>query len=186
VPDHHGHVFEGVLARCGLTPDRIVLELADDGFGEVSRLAVAIAEYRERGYRVAIDNFGRHSADLDRLEALAPDIVKLDRCLIGHFGHLSLAKRVMTELAAEAPSPRPAARHPVHRKPLQLQVAREAGADWLQGICWAARPSPACRPPARRPQAARARGGLTCRRPGSWPARAGRGARRRAGGCRRR
>jgi EAL domain-containing protein (putative c-di-GMP-specific phosphodiesterase class I) len=101
---------------------------------------VAIAEYRERGYRVAIDNFGRHSADLDRLEALAPDIVKLDRCLIGHFGHLSLAKRVMTELAAEAPSPRPAARHPVHRKPLQLQVAREAGADWLQGICWAARP----------------------------------------------
>jgi hypothetical protein len=68
----------------------------------VSRLAVAIAEYRERGYRVAIDNFGRHSADLDRLEALAPDIVKLDRCLIGHFGHLSLAKRVMTELAAEA------------------------------------------------------------------------------------
>ena len=74
VPDHHGHVFEGVLARCGLTPDRIVLELADDGFGEVSRLAVAIAEYRARGYRVAIDNFGRHSADLDRLEALAPHL----------------------------------------------------------------------------------------------------------------
>jgi EAL domain-containing protein (putative c-di-GMP-specific phosphodiesterase class I) len=59
------------------------------------------AAYRERGYRVAIDNFGRHSACLDRLEALAPDLVKLDRSLIGHAGHLSLAKRVMTELSAE-------------------------------------------------------------------------------------
>ena len=145
VPDHHGHVFEGVLARCGLTPDRIVLELADDGFGDVSRLAVAIAEYQERGYRVAIDNFGRHSADLDRLEALAPDIVKLDRCLIGHFGHLSLAKRVMSELAVEA------RRLGLHlgiqciENPLQLQVAREAGADWLQGNL-VGRPAEACLP----------------------------------------
>lgn len=145
VPDHHGHVFEGVLARCGLTPDRIVLELADDGFGDVSRLAVAIAEYRERGYRVAIDNFGRHSADLDRLEALAPDIVKLDRCMIGHFGHLSLAKRVMTELATEARRLGLQLGIQCIENPLQLEVAREVGADWLQGYLLG-RPAEACLP----------------------------------------
>jgi hypothetical protein len=32
----------------------------------------------EQGYRVAIDSFGRHSADLDRREALAR--ISLDRC----------------------------------------------------------------------------------------------------------
>ena len=145
VSDHHGHVFEGVLARCGLTPDRIVLELADDGFGDPARLAAAIAEYRERGYRVAIDNFGRHSADLERL---APDIVKLDRCLIGHFGHLSLAKRVMTELAAEARRLGLQLAIQCIENPLQLQVAREAGADWLQGHLLG-RPAAGCLPIAR-------------------------------------
>lgn len=148
VSDHHGHVFEGVLARCGLTLDRIVLELADDGFGDPARLAVAVAEYRERGYRIAIDNFGRHSADLERLERLAPDIVKLDRCLIGHFGHLSLAKRVMTELAAEARRLGLQLAIQCIENPLQLQVAQEAGADWLQGYLLG-RPAAGCLPVAR-------------------------------------
>lgn len=155
VRDHHGHVFESVLSRCGLTPDRIVLELTDDGFEDRARLAAAIGEYRERGYRVAIDNFGRHSSDLDRLEALAPDVVKLDRSLIGHAGHLSLAKRVLTEMSAE-----------IHRlglrvvcqcieNPLQRQVAQDAGVDWLQGHL-IGRPVPHCLPivQPRRPRAA--------------------------------
>ncbi len=155
VPDHHGHAFETVLARCGLTPDRIVLELTDDGFENLPRLAAAIAEYRARGYRVAIDNFGRHSSDLERLETLAPDIVKLDRSLIGHAGHLSLAKRVMTGLCAEI-------RHfgltmvcQCIENPLQLQVAHEAGVDWLQGRL-IGRPAPGCVPvsPQRRTPAA--------------------------------
>ena len=133
VRDHHGHVFETVLSRCGLTPERIVLELTDDGFESLPRLAGAIAEYRERGYRVAIDNFGRHSSDLERLETLAPDIVKLDRSLIGHAGHLSLAKRVMTDMSEEIHGLGLTVVSQCIENPLQLQVARDAGADWLQG-----------------------------------------------------
>jgi EAL domain-containing protein (putative c-di-GMP-specific phosphodiesterase class I) len=132
VRGHHGHVFEAILARCGLTPERIVLELADDGFGKLACLKAAVAAYRERGYRVAIDNFGRHSACLDRLEALAPDLVKLDRSLIGHAGHLSLAKRVMTELA-----PRSVASVPRWSASALKTLAAPGGpgcrGDWLQG-----------------------------------------------------
>lgn len=133
VSDHHGHVFESVLARCGLTPERVVLEITDDGFGSPDRLATAIAAYRERGYRVAIDNFGRHSADLARLEMLAPDIVKLDRSLIGHAGHLSLAQRVMTEMSAELRRLGFAVVCQCIENPLQRQVAQAAQVDWLQG-----------------------------------------------------
>lgn len=133
VPTHHGHVFESILMRCGLTPERIVLEVSDDGFDALPRLRGAIAAYQHRGYRVAIDNFGRHTACIDRLEALAPDIVKLDRSLIGHAGHLSLAKRVMTELSGEIR--RLGARLVCQciENPLQLQVATDANVDWLQG-----------------------------------------------------
>jgi len=155
VPDHHGQVFESVLVRCGLTADRIMLELSDDGFEDQARLAGAIAEYRARGYRVAIDNFGRHSSDLERLAALAPDIVKLDRSLIGHAGHLSLAKRVLTGMCAEIHQLGLLVVSQCIENPLQVQVARDAGADWLQGNALG-RAALACRPssPPRRPRRA--------------------------------
>ncbi len=133
VRGHHGHAFEATLARCGLTPERIVLELADDGFDKLECIRGAIDAYRERGYRVAIDNFGRHTACLDRLEALAPDVVKLDRSLIGHAGHLSLAKRVITELSGEIRRLGAQVVGQCIENPLQIQVAQEAGVDWLQG-----------------------------------------------------
>jgi EAL domain-containing protein (putative c-di-GMP-specific phosphodiesterase class I) len=130
---HHGHAFQSILSRCGLTPPRIVLEIADDGFTSPLRMARAINEYRARGYRVAIDNFGRHSVDLERLEQLAPDIVKLDRSLIGHAGHLSMARRVLTGMSAELQRLGMLSVCQWIETAQQLQLAKEAGATWLQG-----------------------------------------------------
>jgi EAL domain-containing protein (putative c-di-GMP-specific phosphodiesterase class I) len=151
VREHHGHVFESILARCGLTPERIVLEVSDDGFDGLSRLRSVIAAYQERGYRVAIDNFGRHTACLDRLEALSPDIVKLDRSLIGHAGHLSLAKRVMTELSGEIRRLGASVVCQCIENPLQLQVAQDANVDFLQGYR-IGRPAVHCLPVVRQRQ----------------------------------
>lgn len=145
VREHHGHVFESILARCGLTPDRIVLEVSDDGFEALPGLLRAIAGYRERGYRIAIDNFGRHTSDLERLETLAPDVVKLDRSLIGHSGHLSLARKVMTDLVEEIRRLGAQVACQCIEHPLQLDVARDAGVDWLQGYLFG-QPSTACQP----------------------------------------
>lgn len=145
VRDHHGQVFENVLARCGLTPERIVLELSDDGFESAAQLAVAIAEYRERGYRIAIDNFGRHSASLERLALLGPDIVKLDRSLVGHAGHLDVARRVVSGLVPEIHRLGMQVVIPFIETPLQLELALGSGADWLQGYR-IARPAPDCLP----------------------------------------
>lgn len=145
VREHHGHVFESILARCGLTPDRIVLEVSDDGFEALPGLLRAISGYRERGYRIAIDNFGRHTSDLERLEALAPDVVKLDRSLIGHSGHLSLARKVMTDLVLEIRRLGGQVACQCIEHPLQLDVAREAGVDWLQGYLFG-QPAAGCQP----------------------------------------
>ncbi|ATE59518.1 EAL domain-containing protein [Thauera sinica] len=145
VPDHHGQVFETVLSRCGLAPDRIVLEISDDGFRHPARLAAAISEYRERGYRIALDNFGRHSSDLDRLAELAPDIVKLDRSLSGHAGQLSLARKVMEELVPEIRRLGMKVVSQCIENDEQLRLARDLAVDGLQGYL-IGRPAQDCRP----------------------------------------
>ena len=78
----HGRVFEGILRQCGLAPEQIVLEVAEHAIRDKQRLRHAIAGWQERGYRIAIDNFGRGHTQLARVLNLAPDIVKLDRRLL--------------------------------------------------------------------------------------------------------
>lgn len=142
---HAVTVLDPVLMRCGLQPEQLVLEFADDGFGSPLALATAIDACRREGHRVALDNYGRHSADLRRVEALMPDIVKLDSSVIGHSGHLSLARRVLMGLTAEFRRMGVVAVCQWIENPLQLQVARDVGVDWLQGRLLG-RPQPRCVP----------------------------------------
>ena len=58
-------LFQAVLAACGLSPQRVVLEVTDHGFEDCTALAAAIAQCRGRGYHTAIDNFGRFSCDIE-------------------------------------------------------------------------------------------------------------------------
>lgn len=57
VQEAHGAFFEQLLRRCGLGPDRIVLILPALGAGTdgFDRYLVAATNYRERGYRLALD-----------------------------------------------------------------------------------------------------------------------------------
>jgi EAL domain-containing protein (putative c-di-GMP-specific phosphodiesterase class I) len=145
VPERHGHVFETVLSRCGLTPERVALEITDDGFADPEHLANAIAEYQARGYRITLDNFGRHSTDLERLATLAPDIVKLDRSLSGHAGHLALARRVLEGLVPEIRHLGMTIASQHIETAEQLQLAESLGVDWLQGHLLG-RPASECKP----------------------------------------
>lgn len=140
-----GKVFDTVLSSCGLKAERVVLEMIDTGFGDCAEVAAAIARYRAKGYQVALDNFGRYSWDLERLKTLAPDIVKLDRCLIGHAGHLSLAKQVLVELTSEIQGLGMVVVSQCIENAQQLQAAMESSADWFQGY-FIARPALTCQP----------------------------------------
>ncbi|MCV2217097.1 EAL domain-containing protein [Thauera sp. Sel9] len=144
VPEQHGQIFESVLSRCGLTPERVVLELTDDGLADPAPLTAAITEYKERNYRIAIDNFGRHSNDLDRLAALGPDIVKLDRSLSRRAQAAPAAANLVAGLRRR--SIRVVAQHVETAE--QARHAKELGVDWLQGSL-PGEPAPDCRPIAR-------------------------------------
>lgn len=76
VQNQHGLVYEAILKRCGLAPEDIVLNIDAGSVGRHPRLGEALANYRQRGYRLAIAAPGAVLA-VDELLALKPDILQL-------------------------------------------------------------------------------------------------------------
>lgn len=78
----HGKVFERILHANSVPTDRIVIEIQESGIENDKKLADAIENYRDRGYHIAIDDFGKKHSNLDRLWKLSPEYVKLDLTII--------------------------------------------------------------------------------------------------------
>lgn len=70
-----------MLARVGLEPRRLVVEVVEQALAEESAVVLGnIATLRQAGVRIAIDDFGTGMSSLRRLTRLPVDIVKVDRC----------------------------------------------------------------------------------------------------------
>ena len=78
----HGKVFERILHSNSVPTDRVVIEIQEGLIDQEKQLAEAIVNYRDRGYRIAIDRFGSARSHIDRLWKFTPDFVKLDLYLI--------------------------------------------------------------------------------------------------------
>lgn len=78
----HGRVFEQVLHQHDVSTRQVVIEINESAVGEERLLKEAVANYRDRGYRIAIDDFGKEHSNLERLWTLLPEYVKLDASII--------------------------------------------------------------------------------------------------------
>ncbi|MFZ3087714.1 MAG: EAL domain-containing protein [Methylotenera sp.] len=78
----HGKVFERILHSNSVPTDRVAIEIQEGLIDQEKQLAEAIVNYRDRGYRIAIDRFGSTQSHIDRLWKFTPDFVKLDLHLI--------------------------------------------------------------------------------------------------------
>ncbi|MEU4218489.1 bifunctional diguanylate cyclase/phosphodiesterase [Actinoplanes sp. NPDC026623] len=72
----------GVLARTGLAPHRLVLEITESALVYESAGIAMLNELREHGIRVAIDDFGTGYSSLHYLTRLPVDILKIDRSFV--------------------------------------------------------------------------------------------------------
>lgn len=140
----HGSYFESVLRRCGLAPERVVLEILESSVDDLPQLQKALANYQRRGYRIAIDDFGRSHSNFDRLWQLQPDIVKLDRSLIVSAGENDRVRRTLPRLVDIIHELDALTVFEGIETPEQLQLARDCGADALQGYLLG-RPASECR-----------------------------------------
>jgi len=72
----------GVLARTGLAPERLVLEITESALVDESAGIAKLRALREHGIRVAIDDFGTGYSSLHYLTRLPVDILKIDRSFV--------------------------------------------------------------------------------------------------------
>ena len=85
---------------CHFPLDRLVVELTEHhAISDTSRFADTISEFRQRGVRVAIDDFGAGYSGLNLLADFQPDFIKLDmnlvRAIHGHGPRQSIVRAII-------------------------------------------------------------------------------------------
>jgi len=126
----------GELVRYyGLLPKRVCVEISPDDSVDEQALLEAVAIYREMGISIAVDGFGKGRANFDRVIAVHPDVVKIDRSLFADrmlgWGRARRMLGGVVELLHEA-----RARVVVSgiETAAEARVAVDAGADYVQGF----------------------------------------------------
>jgi diguanylate cyclase (GGDEF)-like protein len=72
-----------VLAELGVPPQRLVLEVTEHAVAtDMEELVGRLAELRETGVRIALDDFGAGYSSLTQLRTLPVDILKIDHALV--------------------------------------------------------------------------------------------------------
>jgi EAL domain-containing protein (putative c-di-GMP-specific phosphodiesterase class I) len=66
----------------GLPPERVVIEIIESRIPDASSLERFVTAHRKRGFLIALDDMGTGHSNLERIPAIKPDIIKLDRLLI--------------------------------------------------------------------------------------------------------
>lgn len=78
----HGESFLELLKEYeakGIELHRFVLEITEHNFeGDIEQLYHMLAYYRTYGIKIAVDNIGKESSNLDRIALLSPDLLKID------------------------------------------------------------------------------------------------------------
>lgn len=73
---------------------RIILEITED-HANTNKLKEIVKRYRKQGLRVALDDFGAGSSQLQRVMAIQPDIIKIDMRLFKHASKGGIAGEVV-------------------------------------------------------------------------------------------
>ncbi len=95
--------------EAGMSPDRIVCEVADNQ-GSETRLVADFAEHmRAMGFRVAIADYGAGDSDIERVKLIKPDYVKFEAAWARHFMRNSagaaLLRVIVQQFASEGIEP---------------------------------------------------------------------------------
>lgn len=117
----HGKVFERILHANSVPTHRVVIEIQESVVEHEHQLADAIENYTERGYRIAIGNFGSKHSHLERLWKLAPEFVKLDIGLIKEAERNTRMRKILPRLIQLI--------HDIGAQPVITGIESQAGLD---------------------------------------------------------
>ncbi|MES2499211.1 MAG: EAL domain-containing protein [Pseudomonadota bacterium] len=129
----HGKVFERILHANSVPTERIVIQIDEGLVAQDKQLIEAINNYRDRGYRIALEHFGNTHSHIDRLWKLAPDFIKLDSNLVQQAETNDHLYKVLPSLIDGIKALGARAVVTGVETQSQLNIAVESGATLLQG-----------------------------------------------------
>lgn len=135
-----GHI-QRLAEATGISPNNVVLEIVESQVDDTDALMEFAARHRRLGFLVALDDVGAGHSNLERIAALKPDVLKLDRSLVSGLPDsfhrqevvralVGLARRIGAMTVAEGVE---------HEREAALLM--DLGADVMQGFLFA-HPSP--------------------------------------------
>lgn len=130
--------FADMVRFYGLEPGRVCVEILEGSCSDEGLLREAVAGYRALGVSIAMDDFGVGRSNFDRIVALRPDVVKIDRSVLTDAVGDLKARRMLPaiiELLHEAGAE--VAIEGIESAGEAL-LAMDSGADLLQGFHFAA------------------------------------------------
>lgn len=90
-----------LLAQYGLAPEQIVLELTEkEAVTDYVQFEKVIANYRQQGFRIAVDDAGTGYNSLKTIISLKPEFIKLDKSIVRDI-HKHPAQQHLVELLLE-------------------------------------------------------------------------------------
>jgi diguanylate cyclase (GGDEF)-like protein len=94
-----GSMVTGVLTKTNTAASDIILEITESAFlRDAEPALLVLAELRERGVRLALDNFGKRFSSLTYLDLFPFHVVKLDQGLISKLGGSSLTQFITAKI----------------------------------------------------------------------------------------
>ena len=132
-----GRDFAELIRYYGLAPKRLCVEILEHPCSDEGLLREAVESYRDMGASIAMDDFGIGCSNFDRVAALRPDVVKIDRSVLAAAMGSEKARRVlprMIDLLHESHA-RVAVEGIETRQ--EAMFALGARADYLQGFYFA-------------------------------------------------
>jgi len=96
----YGPFFQAMLARHGLAPHRVVIELVENDIHDEALLVEAMRYYAGIGCVVAIDDFGAGHSNFERIWNVQPQIVKIDRTMLIRARNDHKVRRALPSLVA--------------------------------------------------------------------------------------
>lgn len=67
-----------LTSQIGLPPRQIVCEITEKKAANRAALVAVVEDFRQCGFRIAVDDYGAEDSDIARIELLKPNIVKFD------------------------------------------------------------------------------------------------------------
>jgi EAL domain-containing protein (putative c-di-GMP-specific phosphodiesterase class I) len=98
-PDWSGPVMERALAGSGLAPGDVVVEITERvAIVHQDQFQTALRTFKDRGYRVAVDDMGAGYASFQSLASIEPDFLKFDVSLVRDIDRSGIKRSLLESL----------------------------------------------------------------------------------------